>query len=68
MSKVEQDILSKLRAHDLSIDSPEEEIMQCLGRCVGAQRLIRVAAAMLQEYREWQRSDDGAPLWATDDF
>jgi hypothetical protein len=67
MSKIEQDILAKLQAHGLNIDSPEEEIMKCLGRCVGAIQLMRVAATMLYEYRKWQRSDDGAPLWATDD-
>lgn len=57
MSKIEQDILAKLKAHGLSLESPEEEIMQCLARCVGAPRLMSVAATMLHEYREWQQPD-----------
>jgi hypothetical protein len=67
MSKIEQDILSKLKSEGLSLDSPQEEIKRCLNRCVGAQKLLRVADAMLFEYRKWQTSDDHAPLWATDD-
>jgi hypothetical protein len=65
MSKIEQDILSKLKSEGLSLDSPQEEIMRCLNRCVGAQKLLRVADAMLLEYRKWQASDDHAPSWAT---
>jgi hypothetical protein len=67
MSKIEQDILSKLKPEGLSLDSSKEEIMSCLSKCVGAQKLLCVADAMLFEYRKWQASDDHAPLWATDD-
>jgi hypothetical protein len=50
MSKTEQDILSKLKSEGLSLDSPYEKVISCLRRCIGAQKLLIVAKAMLAEH------------------
>jgi hypothetical protein len=53
MSKEEESIIAKLRSEGLSLASPKDEIMACLGRCVGAKKLQAIAENMLETIGEF---------------
>jgi hypothetical protein len=57
MSKTEESILAKLQSEGLSLDSPREEIMRCMSRCIGATKLMGIADRMRYDYIRWQEDD-----------